>query len=170
MVAILKKRKKLALIISLLFLVKAKVSQDCFIIMQNFLSSYHYHQCAIKFIISWNENDFFEFIIAVSSDKYAVIFWSWSMYYIKMFFPSGWIECVVVQFYPWIKFYFLLFQIRYHTLPYTITKEKKIQTKDKLNHNKYTYMYLYHKSLYIYTFPQVDSLALTGRLRPKLKE
>ena len=116
----------MALIISLLFSVKAKVSQDCFIIMQNFLSSYHYHQCAIKFIISWNENDFFEFIIAVSSDKYAVIFWSWSMYYIKMFFPSGWIECVVVQFYPWIKFSFLLFQTRYHTLPY------------KLNHNKYT--------------------------------
>ena len=81
---------------------------------------------------------FFEFIIAVSSDKYAVIFWSWSMYYIKMFFPSGWIECVVVQFYPWIKFYFLLFQTHCHKLPYTITKENKIQTKDKLNHNKYT--------------------------------
>ena len=60
------------------------------------------------------------------------------MYYIKMFFPSGWIECVVVQLYPWIKFYFLLFQTRYHMLPYTTTKEKKIQTKDKLNHIKYT--------------------------------
>ena len=56
-----------------------------------------------------------------------------------MFFPSGWIEFVVVQFYPWIKFYFLLFQTRYHTLPYTVSnKENKIQTKDKLNHNKYT--------------------------------
>ena len=74
-----------------------------------------------------------------------------------MFFPSGWIECVVVQFYPWIKFYFLLFQTRYHTLPYTITKENKIQTKDKLNHNKYTYTcFINH---YTYTFPQVDSVA-----------
>ena len=36
-----KKEKKLALIISLLFLDKAKVSQNCFIITQNFLSSYH---------------------------------------------------------------------------------------------------------------------------------
>ena len=109
-----KERKKLALIISLLFLVKAKVSQDCFIIMQNFLSTYHYHQCAIKFIISWNENDFFEFIIAVSSDKYAVIFWSWSMYYINFFFLFGWIECVVVQFY--ILFPFVSNSLSYITI------------------------------------------------------
>ena len=147
----------MALIISLLFLVKAKVSQDCFIIMQNFLSSYHYHQCAIKFIISWNENDFFESIIAVSSDKYAVIFWAWSMYYIKMFLHSGWIECVVVQFYPWFKFYFLLFQTCYHTLPYTIIEENKIQTKDELNHNKYMHTCIINH--YTYTFPQVDSVA-----------
>ena len=40
MVAIFKKGKKLALIISLLFLDKAKVGQDCFIITQNFLSLY----------------------------------------------------------------------------------------------------------------------------------
>ena len=133
------------------------MSQDCFINMQNFLSSYHYHQRAIKFIISWNENDFFESIIAVSSDKHAVIFWSWSMYYTKMFFPSGWIECVVVQFYPWFKCYFLLFHTRYHTLPYTITKENKIQTKDKLNHNKYTYTCIINH--YTYTFLQVDSVA-----------
>ena len=33
---------------------------------------------------------------------------------------------VVVQFYPWFKFYFLLFQTRYHTLPYPKTKENKI--------------------------------------------
>ena len=31
-----------------------------------------------------HENDFFESIIAVSSDKYAVSNWSWSMYYIKI--------------------------------------------------------------------------------------
>ena len=74
-----------------------------------------------------------------------------------MFFPSGWIECVVVQFYPWIKFYFLLFQTHYHTLPYTITKENIIQTKDKLNHNKYTYTCIINH--YTCTFPQVDSVA-----------
>ena len=34
--------------------------------------------------------------------------------------------CVVVQFYPWFKFYFLLFQTHYHTLPYPKTKENKI--------------------------------------------
>ena len=157
MVAIFKKKEKnWHRLFHFLFLVKSKVSQDCFIIMQNFLSSHH-HLCTIKFIISWNKNDFFEFIIAVSSDKYAVIFWSWSTRcYIKIFFPSGWTECDVVQFYPWIKFYFLLFQTHYHTLPYTITKENEIQTKDKLNHNKYTYTCIINH--YTYTFPQVDSV------------
>ena len=33
---------------------------------------------------------------------------------------------VVVQFYPWFKFYFPLFQTHYHTLPYPETKENKI--------------------------------------------
>ena len=38
---------------------------------------------------------------------------------------------VVVQLYPWFKFYFLLFQTHYHTLPYKQlpypkTKENKI--------------------------------------------
>ena len=32
----------------------------------------------------------------------------------------------VVQFYPWFKFYFLLFQNHYHILPYPKTKENKI--------------------------------------------
>ena len=80
------------------------------------------------------------------------------MYYIKMFFPSGWIECVVVQFYPWFKLYFLLFQTRYHTLPYTITKENKIQTKDKLSHKKYVHGYRYHKSLHIIPFYRLTQL------------
>ena len=38
----------------------------------------------------------------------------------------------MVQFYPWFKFYFPLFQTCYHTLQYTKTKEKKILTKDKI--------------------------------------
>ena len=33
---------------------------------------------------------------------------------------------VVVQFYPWFKLYFSLFQTHYHILPYPKTKEKKI--------------------------------------------
>ena len=33
---------------------------------------------------------------------------------------------VVVQFYPWFKFYFSLFQSDYHTLPYPKTKDNKI--------------------------------------------
>ena len=33
---------------------------------------------------------------------------------------------VVVQFYPWLKSYFLLLQTHYHTLPYPKTKENKI--------------------------------------------
>ena len=33
---------------------------------------------------------------------------------------------VVVQFYPWIKFYFSLFQTHYHTLSYPNTKRNKI--------------------------------------------
>ena len=114
-----KKRKKIGrLIISIFFLVKAKVSQDCFIIMQNFLSSYHYHQCAIKFIISWNENDFFEFIIAVSSDKYAVIFWSWSMYYIKMFFLLDGLNVLWFNFILALNFICFCFKLvitQYHT-------------------------------------------------------
>ena len=39
---------------------------------------------------------------------------------------------VMVQFYPWFKFYFPLFQTHYHTLQYPKTKEKKIWTKDKI--------------------------------------
>ena len=35
-------------------------------------------------------------------------------------------EYVVVQFYPWFKFYFPLFQSHYHTLPYPKTKDNKI--------------------------------------------
>ena len=38
----------------------------------------------------------------------------------------------MVQFYPWFKFYFPLFQTCYHTFQYTKTKEKKILTKDKI--------------------------------------
>ena len=33
---------------------------------------------------------------------------------------------VVVQFYPWFKFYFPLFQTHYHILPRPKTKENKI--------------------------------------------
>ena len=33
---------------------------------------------------------------------------------------------VVVQFYPWFKFYFPLFQSHYNTLPYPKTKDNKI--------------------------------------------
>ena len=33
---------------------------------------------------------------------------------------------VVVQFYPWFNFYFPLFSTHYHTLPYTKTKEIKL--------------------------------------------
>ena len=39
---------------------------------------------------------------------------------------------IVVQFYPWFKFYFPLFQPLYHTLPYPRIKENKIQNKDKI--------------------------------------
>ena len=39
---------------------------------------------------------------------------------------------VVVQYDHWFKFYFLLFQTHYHTLPYPKTKGNKIQTKDKI--------------------------------------
>ena len=42
---------------------------------------------------------------------------------------------LVVQFYPWFKFFFLLFRTHYHTLriPYPKTKENK--PRRKLNHN-----------------------------------
>ena len=33
---------------------------------------------------------------------------------------------VVVQFFPWFKFYFPLFKTHYHILPYPKTKENKI--------------------------------------------
>ena len=57
------------------------------------------------------------------------------------------ITYVVVQFYPWFKFSFLLFQTHYHTLPYTQiyvllpypkTKENIIYTKDKTEPQQYT--------------------------------
>ena len=34
--------------------------------------------------------------------------------------------CVAVQFHPWFKFYFLLFQTHDHTQPYPKTKENVI--------------------------------------------
>ena len=40
--------------------------------------------------------------------------------------PSYSFAYVVVQFYPWFKFYFPLFQTHYHTLPYPKTKGNKI--------------------------------------------
>ena len=36
------------------------------------------------------------------------------------------LEADVVQFYPWFKFHFLLFQNHYQILPYPKTKETKI--------------------------------------------
>ena len=39
---------------------------------------------------------------------------------------------VMVHLFTWFKFYFPLFQTHYHTSPYSKTKEKKIQTKDKI--------------------------------------
>ena len=43
---------------------------------------------------------------------------------------------VVVQFYPWFKFYFLLFQTHYHTLLLPKTKKKrKFKARIKLNHD-----------------------------------
>ena len=36
------------------------------------------------------------------------------------------VRYVVVQFYAWFKFYSLLCQTHYHTLPYPKTKENKI--------------------------------------------
>ena len=43
---------------------------------------------------------------------------------------------VVVQFYPWFKFYFLLFQTHYHTLLLPKTKKKrKFKARMTLNHD-----------------------------------
>ena len=39
---------------------------------------------------------------------------------------------VMVHLFACFKFYFPLFQTHYHTSPYSKTKEKKIQTKDKI--------------------------------------
>ena len=41
---------------------------------------------------------------------------------------------VVVQFYPWVKVYFPLFQTHYQTLPYPKTNEIKFKPRIKLNH------------------------------------
>ena len=35
----------------------------------------------------------------------------------------------------WFKYYFLLFQTHYHTLPYPETEENKFKPRIKLNHN-----------------------------------
>ena len=54
--------------------------------------------------------------------------------YLSLLWPQR-ILCnmyVVVQFYPWLKFYFPLFQTQYHTLWYPTTKENQIWTKDKI--------------------------------------
>ena len=51
---------------------------------------------------------------------------------------------VVVQFYPWFKFSFLLFQTRYHVIIIHChtqkQKERKCEPRIKLNHNKYNHV------------------------------
>ena len=44
---------------------------------------------------------------------------------------------IVVQFYPWFKFQFLLFQTHYHHIYYHSPKQKEVKFKPriKLNHN-----------------------------------
>ena len=44
----------------------------------------------------------------------------------KTMIPFTLVGYVVVQFYPWFKFCFPLFQTHYHTLQYPQTKGKKI--------------------------------------------
>ena len=56
----------------------------------------------------------------------------------------------MVQFYPWFKFYFPLFQTCNHTLQYPKTKENKIWTKDKLDHNIYVNHLAAWKNLQFY--------------------
>ena len=46
---------------------------------------------------------------------------------------------IVVQFYPWFKFYFPFFQTHYHTLSYPKSKENKILTTD------YDYIKQHHR-------------------------
>lgn len=38
----------------------------------------------------------------------------------------------MVQFYPWIKCFFIVSNLLHHTLSYSKTKENKILTKDKI--------------------------------------
>ena len=67
---------------------------------------------------------------------------------------------VVVQFYPWFKFSFLLFQTHYHVIiiHYNTEKQKKIkfEPRIKLNHNTYTFkQYFRHASLTWFVFPNI---------------
>ena len=70
---------------------------------------------------------------ATQTTRLSVISFVWRHIYVR---PVCLSVYVVVQFYPWFKFYFLLFQTNYHvinhTLPYPKTKENKIWTKDKI--------------------------------------
>ena len=57
-------------------------------------------------------------------------------------FSNSFSVYVVVQFYPWFKFFFLLFQPHYHVIiiHYHTQKQKKrkFEPRIKLNHNIYT--------------------------------
>ena len=46
---------------------------------------------------------------------------------------------IVVQFFPWFKFYFPLFKTHYHTLPYPKQRKIKFKPRKTLNHNIYSY-------------------------------
>ena len=54
---------------------------------------------------------------------------------------------VVVQFSPWFKFSFRLFQTHYHTFPYPKKKKIKFKPRTKLNHN-----IIYTLCLYLFSF------------------
>ena len=58
---------------------------------------------------------------------------------LMIMYGTGVYVCVVVQFYPWFKFSFLLFQTHYHVIiiHYHTQKQKKrkFEPRIKLNHN-----------------------------------
>ena len=55
------------------------------------------------------------------------------------FLQKGYYVCLLVQFYPWFKLYFPLFEARYYTLPCT-QKQTEIKFKPSIKLSTITYI------------------------------
>ena len=77
---------------------------------------------------------------------------------------------VVVQFYPWFKFYFPLFKTHHHTLHYPKTKEYKIWTLDKIEPQHIKWTIRLEPSVTVFLIPSFRRSTVSSGIVRKIKK